>query len=101
MVSVRFPSSDPTSLSRANPPSRLPSSFSRCFKDKANLHRVVFPSTSESNGFPGRRSIAFFSQPRLEVVLNPVGAGGSIAETPGALTSEQFFLERMQAAAAY
>ncbi|ORY88055.1 hypothetical protein BCR35DRAFT_338204 [Leucosporidium creatinivorum] len=68
---------------------------------KANLHRVVFPTTAESNGFPGRRSIAFFSQPRLEVVLNPVSADGTIAETPGALTSEQFFLERMKAAAAY
>lgn len=88
-------------------PSRLHADLAFSFTVKATLHRVVFPSTpapatdsaSPGAGFAGRRSIAFFSQPKHDVVFNPISKDGTITVTPGALTSKEFFIERMKAAA--
>jgi isopenicillin N synthase-like dioxygenase len=50
---------------------------------KANIHRVVFPGVAAGELPPNRKSIAYFSTPSHDVVMNPVKPGGIVMKTQG------------------
>ncbi|KAM0750482.1 Clavaminate synthase-like protein [Meredithblackwellia eburnea MCA 4105] len=63
---------------------------------QATLHRVVMHNAADGS-FQGRKSIAFFVQPEDSVVFDTIQPDGTIVKTPGALTSREFFKQRMDA----
>ena len=54
---------------------------------KANIHRVVFPPAAAGQLPKNRKSIAYFSTPSHDVVMNAVKPGGIIMKTQGTVTS--------------
>ena len=50
---------------------------------KANVHRVVFPTPIAGELPRDRKSIAYFSTPSHDVVMNAVKPGGVIMKTQG------------------
>ncbi|KAF2658051.1 Clavaminate synthase-like protein, partial [Lophiostoma macrostomum CBS 122681] len=60
---------------------------------KATVHRVIFPPTECPRT---RRSIAYFSTPSHDIIMNPVKPGGITVNTPRAPSVENFFRERMR-----
>ncbi|KFA52299.1 hypothetical protein S40293_00624 [Stachybotrys chartarum IBT 40293] len=65
---------------------------------KANVHRVIFPKAAENELPKNRKTIAYFSTPSHDVIMNPVKPGGSIVEQEGAISVGEFFHERMRLA---
>ncbi|KAI5480448.1 Clavaminate synthase-like protein [Pseudohyphozyma bogoriensis] len=63
---------------------------------KATLHRVI-THTEPEGGFKARKSIAYFVQPKDEVVFNKISPDGTIATDDNAMTSREFFDARMSA----
>jgi isopenicillin N synthase-like dioxygenase len=65
---------------------------------KANVHRVVFPPVAPGTVHGTRKSVAYFSTPNHDVVMNYVKPGGVIVDKPGAPTVGDFFRERLRLA---
>ena len=54
---------------------------------KANIHRVVFPPAAAGQLPVNRKSIAYFSTPSHDVIMNPVKPGGIVMKTQGECTA--------------
>ncbi|GAA6009952.1 hypothetical protein JCM10207_002170 [Rhodosporidiobolus poonsookiae] len=62
---------------------------------RATLHQVM-PTADGADGLRGRRSIAYFANPRGDVVLNPISADGTIKEDAKAKTMKEFLEDRIK-----
>uniref|UniRef100_A0A8H7N433 Isopenicillin N synthase-like Fe(2+) 2OG dioxygenase domain-containing protein n=1 Tax=Bionectria ochroleuca TaxID=29856 RepID=A0A8H7N433_BIOOC len=65
---------------------------------KANVHRVIFQGSASAELPKGRKTIAYFSTPNHDIVMNPVKPGGIIVQKDGASSVGEFFQERVQLA---
>ncbi|GAA5846105.1 hypothetical protein JCM9279_004787 [Rhodotorula babjevae] len=63
---------------------------------RATLHRVIVQPDADG-GFRARRSMPYFVQPRDQVVLNPIKMDGTVDESERAVTSVEFFRQRIGA----
>lgn len=50
---------------------------------KANIHRVIFPKSATTELPRPRKTIAYFSTPSHDTIMNPVKPGGVITEQEG------------------
>ncbi|CAG9978665.1 unnamed protein product [Clonostachys byssicola] len=65
---------------------------------KANVHRVIFQKSASTELPKARKTIAYFSTPNHEIVMNPVKPGGIIVQKDGASSVGEFFQERVRLA---
>lgn len=65
---------------------------------KANVHRVIFQGPVSAELPKGRKTIAYFSTPNHDIVMNPVKPGGIIVQKDGASSVGEFFQERVRLA---